>query len=470
MIIEYIAITLFKLFIAIYSLIPQNTISIGFEKYPTTFLPHQVTTDSEKAVADLVFRKLFKYESGELKNDLVETWSANDNFTEFKFRIKKEQKWQDGKLITSDDVLYSMTLYQSLRNSLEIQKIGQYEILVKLTTPNSILPTLLTIGIEPAHLAGQDQLAPIGSTSYHIARVSWEQQKVNAIFLQSFQKNKTYPKVIIRFYNTQSSLFTGAKLGEIDAFLSNQEFKWTGYNQTVLNYIGRYYVLFFNNQKPELADQNIRETLSKSLDIKTILESNYYSRSIMAQGPISNSIYTKENFLIHNYDPQAKLTTIQKNTVQQLTILLPNNQDGRQIQTYLIQSWEKNLGIQLTFEYLELSELFDRARDGSYDVLFVGLETSPDPDLYDFWHSSQTENLNLSKFIDPRADRALEEGRQNATFETRKEHYYIFQDAIAVKVPAVFLYHPGEFFYNSSKKPLPLPKKIYYPTDIVKNL
>ena len=219
-----------------------------------------------------------------------------------------------------------------------------------------------------------------------------------------------------------------------------------------------------------MQDQDTREILSKSLDIKSLLQNNYYSKSIQAQGPISYSPYTKENFLTHQYDPNAKLTPVHKNALPNLTILLPNNPDGRQIQIFLTESWEKNLGVKLTFEYLTLAELFDRARDGTLDVAFTGFETSPDPDLYDFWHSSQVGNLNIAKFKDPRADRALEEGRQNATYETRKEHYAIFQDAIAVKIPAIYLYHPGEYLYNSTKKSLPLPKKIYYPTDIVKNL
>ena len=470
MIIDFIMITLIKIFIALYSLFPQNTIAIGFEKYPTTFLPHQITSDSEKVVADLVFRKLFKYEDGELVNDLAESWSANDNFTEFKFRLKKDQKWQDGKLITSDDLLYSMTLYESIRSSVEIEKIGTYELVVKLKSPNSILPSLLTFGVEPSHLKGQNPISPIGSTSYRIARVSWEQQKINTVILQSLGKNKTYSKVIIRFYANENMLFTASKLGEIDAYLSTQEVKWDGFEQKTINYLGRYYGIFFNTEKVKLQDQDTREILSKSLDIKSLLQNNYYSKSIQAQGPISYSPYTKENFLTHQYDPNAKLTPVHKNALPNLTILLPNNPDGRQIQIFLTESWEKNLGIKLTFEYLTLAELFDRARDGTLDVAFTGFETSPDPDLYDFWHSSQVGNLNIAKFKDPRADRALEEGRQNATYETRKEHYAIFQDAIAVKIPAIYLYHPGEYLYNSTKKSLPLPKKIYYPTDIVKNL
>lgn len=76
----------------------------------------------------------------------------------------------------------------------------------------------------------------------------------------------------------------------------------------------------------------------------------------------------------------------------------------------------------------------------------------------------------MANFIDLRADKALEEGRHVFPFDERLLHYNIFQDVMFTKVPAIFLYHPGTFLYTSEKTPIPLPEKVYTPSDILENL
>jgi len=56
---------------------------------------------------------------------------------------------------------------------------------------------------------------------------------------------------------------------------------------------------------------------------------------------------------------------------------------------------------------------------------------------------------NFSGFDQVRADRALEEGRNELDNEKRIVHYNEFQKVIVDQVPAVFLYHPFTNFYVS---------------------
>lgn len=79
-----------------------------------------------------------------------------------------------------------------------------------------------------------------------------------------------------------------------------------------------------------------------------------------------------------------------------------------------------------------------------YEALLYGEILGDDPDLYPFWHSSQTEypGLNLAMFSDRRGDKLLEEARVATSTEARGQMYKDFQDILTKQLPAIFLYAP----------------------------
>ncbi len=87
----------------------------------------------------------------------------------------------------------------------------------------------------------------------------------------------------------------------------------------------------------------------------------------------------------------------------------------------------------------------------NFEILFFGQEVGRDPDRYVQWHSAQKDppNLNISGFNQIRADRALEEGRNELDNEKRVVHYNEFQKVVDEQVPVIFLYHPYVHHYVS---------------------
>ncbi len=470
MILTTIKVFLLKLGLALITLYPQNSLSIGYNDSPVTFLPHETQTEGEKIISGMVFRKLFKFEDGTLKPDLISTWQISENKTLYSMELKENQYWQDGEKITTDDIIYTLALNRNLIEEIDIERLSDTRFSIKLPTPNAILPSLLTFGVEPEHLQGQSKLQPIGSSSFHIARISTENNEVKQVYLHSFEKEKKYNKVIFRFYPKEEDLKTAYKLGEVDAFLSGSDFSWQGTKAQLITYYGRYFTLIFNLEKAKLQDLQTRQTLINSLNIQGLLERSYYITSKRAFGPISRSEYTKPTFFQDTYVASAALTPAQISDIVDINILLPNNQEGRQMETFLKSEWENKLGLIVKPEYAEPGQILDAAKAGNFDVLFIGHEVSPDPDRYSYWHSTQSKSLNLGKFEDLRADKSLEEGRNFSDFNERQQHYNIFQDVIETKLPAVFLYHPGSYLYTSENKIIPLPARIYNPSEILNNL
>lgn len=469
MIFSYINLILIKIALALFIFIPQNTLSVGFTEYPRTLLPHKANNDTEKVISEMLFRKLFKYDNGQLKNDLIDTWTLSEDKTYYEFDLKPNSYWQDGERITTDDILYTFSLYPSLLDGVELQKLSDLKFSVKLPTENAILPTILTFGIEPQHLSLQPQLNPLGSTSYRIAFVEVENGKAQSVTLQSFQKEKLYPRLKFRFYEKEEDLKSAYKLGEIDVFLSNSDFAWEGLTSQPINYAGRYFALVFDTEGEKFASIENRNFIYKTLNKTDLLNRSFYNTSSLAQGPLSQSDYMDISFAQDTYDPQAKMTTNQEKALASIKILLPNNQDGQQIEGFLRSQWQK-YNINLETQFVDTQNLFKEVGQTSFDIVFIGHEVTPDPDRYSFWHSTQKSGLNLGGFEDLRADKALEEGRKTNIPTEREEHYHIFQDVMKTKVPAVFLYHPGTKVYMKESKIIPLPQKIYTPADILDNL
>lgn len=69
----------------------------------------EVNSVSEYILFDDLLRPLIKYDSnGELAPDLAESWTIQDNFKKYIFKIKPDQRFSNGSLISIEDVIYSL--------------------------------------------------------------------------------------------------------------------------------------------------------------------------------------------------------------------------------------------------------------------------------------------------------------------------------------------------------------------------
>lgn len=114
----------------------------------------------------------------------------------------------------------------------------------------------------------------------------------------------------------------------------------------------------------------------------------------------------------------------------------------------------------------------DVLKGRQYEALLYGEILGDDPDLYPFWHSSQTEypGLNLAMFSDRRGDKLLEEARVATSTEARGQMYKDFQDILAKQLPAIFLYAPTyEYLIDNEVKGVDI-GRIYSPAGRFDNL
>jgi len=170
------------------------------------------------------------------------------------------------------------------------------------------------------------------------------------------------------------------------------------------------------------------------------------NEGISVQGAISRSLFTDTSL---NYDKHVEGVELDLGDIK-ITLSIPDDDDHYDFAKKLQSYWREELGVEIVIRRIASEEMMEKVIiPRNYEMLLFGQEVGRDPDRYVNWHSTQASwpGLNLSNFNHIRADRALEEGRNENTNESRVIHYNEFQKVISSQVPAIFLYHPYMNYY-----------------------
>ena len=422
------------------AIIPTSTYVEGVVGQPQSFIPNQADSYIERTVSDLIYRGVFKYDIyGATIPDLADTWTVSEDGLIYTIKLKDNQYWNNGKKITADDLIY--TAFKSPELSyVSTDKID--DLTVRFTLPNKYAPflSLLVIGVMPTDAEENDNpLMPVSNDDFRVAHIEKSGSFISRITLVTSNNEYHIKKLIFNFYPNDEELKTGAKLGEIDGFTSEnaccedmQNFE--NYKYPVQ---GVYYALYFNLRNEKLDDVELRRKMLKVLPIEDLV----YYYGIPVQGPISRSTFTDKSLPFDIYDENFE-DDLEK---LEIKVNVPDEKNHVKLAENVLKMWEDKLNLEVTIVKTDPKEFVDKVIETrDFEVLLYGQEVGRDPDRYVLWHSAQKEppNLNLSGFEQIRADRALEEGRNELDNDKRVVHYNEFQKVLNEQVPAIFLYHP----------------------------
>lgn len=417
----------------------------GMTGQPRSFLPSQVETKSDETISSLIYRSLFRYDIyGSLVPDLVDTWEISDDALVYTVKLKENQYWSNGKPITSDDLIYTSFKVQNL-SGVATDKVDDHT--VRFTLPNKYSPflSLLTVGIMPENAEEEmDPLNPVSSGPFKIIRVERNGPVIKQVSLLHEDPNMNIRRLSFRFYANEDELVTAAKLGEIDAFLSSKQRELDNFYVYKYPLQGVYYSLFFNLREEKLQDTELRQNLEKALPLDKLT----FDLGISVQGPISRNTFTDRALDFDKYDEDV----IADYSDISVTIVVPDIRAHERLADAIENLWEDKFDISVNVDTVDPDQIFsDIIEPRNFEILLYGQEIGRDPDRYVNWHSTQTASpgLNLSGFEQVRADRALEEGRNEPDSLQRTIHYNEFQKVVYEEVPAIFLYHPFANYYVS---------------------
>ncbi|MFZ5424900.1 MAG: ABC transporter substrate-binding protein [Patescibacteria group bacterium] len=424
---------------------PATTYVEGVTGQPQSFFPHQARSQNDVTISNLVYRGLFKYDIyGALVPDLAESWAISEEGIVYTIKLKDDQYWSDGTQITADDLIYT-SFKHPLLQGVATDKVDN--LTVRFTLPNKFSPflSLLTVGIMRVNSEeNYNSLEPVTSGPFRLLSIKRSGPIVQEVVLLNEKSDDEFRKLVFRYYTNEDELVTAAQLGEIDGFVASANHELDNFQKYEFPLQGVYYSLIFNLRNEKLQDVETRRSLEKVLNKDDLI----YPFGIAVEGAISRSSYTDDALEFDAYDKDfvGDLKGLE------LTLTLPDLEQHEIVSKKVQDAWEDKLNAEITLNKVAPAEMQEQIiKDRNFEVLLYGQEVGRDPDRYINWHSTQQDvpGLNLSGFEQIRADRALEEGRNEPDSDIRFTHYQEFQRVVHEQVPAIFLYHPFIKYYVS---------------------
>ncbi|MDO8626528.1 MAG: ABC transporter substrate-binding protein [Candidatus Magasanikbacteria bacterium] len=131
-----------------------------------------------------------------------------------------------------------------------------------------------------------------------------------------------------------------------------------------------------------------------------------------------------------------------------LTITTADTPEYRAVAEEIAEYW-RAVGIKTNVRFVAPRQLArETIKTRDYEVILYGEILGSDPDLFPFWHSSQSDapGLNLARYVNKDVDSWLDQARAINDELSRASLYKKIQTQISKDIPAVFLYTPKYLF------------------------
>jgi len=419
--------------IAIFSLlVPVITSRVSFKKRIYQGIIGEYNLDKlPPEISNLLSVGLTKVEAdGSISPLVAERFVIEDEGKTYRFLIKKNLKWQDGKNFEPEDVSYQLQDTQTLYT--------KNEVLFKLPAAFAPFPSVVN---QP--LFRYVDKIPIGLGEYRVTSYQIKNNHLTQIVLTGNKEIK-----IFRFFFSENDAILAFKHGHIDlleAASSAYDFdRWSNVNLTANNNFNEYLAVFFDNNKV-FFPKNVRQALSYAIPKA---DSN---RAISPIHPQSWAYLAAGKH--YDFDLER--------AVERLTDEIPGQEISFTLTTTNLfaakaeaikKSWEElgekafvkcssdkkadhklcpNLKIKVDLRVSNFPDL------SNFDALLIGQSINLDPDQYALWHSGQAGNF--INYKNTRIDSLLEKGRQSIDLNERKVIYQEFQQFFLEDCPIVLL-------------------------------
>ncbi|TXG77264.1 peptide ABC transporter substrate-binding protein [Patescibacteria group bacterium] len=454
-----------------------------------TLNPVYAMTQSERSASHLIFSGLFRYDaSNNLAGDLGETWRQSEDGRVYTVSLRKDAQWHDGEKVTADDVVYTLGLIKNPQTrsylyrtwqDVSVKAVDRYTLEFTLPSAYAPFPHALTFGVLPKHLLGKVSplrlrehtfnREPIGSGPFRFTNTRAINPDMERAVIQ-LERNDNYyrgPVKLERFqiytYKDHDDLRQGFLSREINAAseltsedidMIIEEQPTTVVGDARLN-DGVY--AFFQTDQPVVKDVAIRKALLLATD-RTALRGALGGKSSSLHGPLlveqTASAHGKKQAAYDAVAAGRMLDeagwSLEGNIRQkdgqklQLNVVAPDVGDFPVVLKEIVKQW-RALGVDVKDQVVptatfEQNVLASRA----YDVLLYELALGADPDVFAYWHSSQSSvrGFNLSNYRSDIADDALMSARGKSDLQLRDAKYSGFIDQWLTDTPAIALYQP----------------------------
>lgn len=455
--------------------------------------PLYATSDADTTVAHLVFAGLFQYDDqNKLVGDLAASYTVDPKGNLYTVKLKPGLTWQDGRPLTSEDVVFTYRLIQNPDaqsplsggwQGITIAAPDPLTVTFKLSSPLASFPYSLTNGIVPMHLLKNIPPAELRSADFNTVRpvgagpFSWKDIQVAGTDPASAQEQITLlpfehyqggtPKLdqfVVHAFADKAQLTAAYKANQLNGVEGLDQVPAD--TSHVVSPQAHSFLLtaatmvFFKTSAGYLADSAVRSALVRGVDTQAIIGRLDYPTHAVREPLLVDQLAYDPAYKQAGYDLPAARAQLDA-----AGWLLGSNgyraKGGHTLSFRLIAAdtpeyhlvvhdlnayWQK-LGVKLNPEFLSPSDFQNSLSGHDYDAVLYGISIGVDPDVFVYWDSSQADirsanRLNLSEYKNATADASLEAGRTRLDPALRTLKYRPFLQVWQQDNPALGLYQP----------------------------
>jgi peptide/nickel transport system substrate-binding protein len=459
------------------------TASIG---EASNLIPILAGDSASHDVAGHIYSGLVKYDKNlNIVGVLAESWEVSKDNLSITFHLRKDVKWHDGTPFTAHDVMYTYRVIVDPKTPTpyagDFKPVREAKVIdeftFKVTYEKPFAPGLQswTVGILPRHLLeGKDITTsplirkPIGTGPYLFKE--WiPGDRVVLVANNGYFEGKPYvERRITRVIPDLATMFLELKSYTIDmmGLTPLQALKQTDYpgfkrEFNKYKYVGFSYVyLGYNLKHPIFKDRRVRQAITHAINKQEIVDGILLGQGMEATGPYKPDMWayngnvkryehSKEKALAllrdAGFEQRPDGTLIKDKKPLEFTILVNQGNDVRIRTAELIQKRLRDVGISVNIRVIEwatfINEFIDKR---NFEAVILGWSTSPEPDLFDIWHSSKQgpKEFNFISFENKEVDELIIRARHTMDKEERKKCYFRIQEILAEEQPYTFLFIP----------------------------
>ncbi len=481
-------------------------LSEGVIGNPRFINPVLALSEADKNLTALIYSGLMRVTAeGEIVNDLADDLSISDDELTYTAHIREGAIFQDGELVTADDVLFTVQkvtdpLIKSPKRGnwegVTVEKVDDNTIMFTLKKPYAPFVDNLTLGILPKHIwknvsdeefaFSQYNTLPVGSGPYLVASVQRNSGGIPDYYkLSPFENDLgTAPYIknlIFHFYPNENELINAFDNGTIESIggISPEQAITLSKNgaDIVTSPLPRIFGVFFNQAESKaLLDKNVRLALDLASPKEEIIQEVLGGYGQVLDGPLPPGLFawsgerssasTSEERMAKahkiladgGWAPNPQTGILEKKSGKDTISLSFSISTGdatelTSVANKLKESWTK-LGAAVDIKVFETGDLNQNViRPRKYEALLFGEVVGRDADVYPFWHSSQRNDpgLNIAMYANGRVDKLLDDARTAQDQDTREKDYLAFEEEIRTDMPAVFLYSPSYLYVIPEK-------------------
>lgn len=431
----------------------------GTSDEPRTLDPHFVPGNAGAALMYDMFEGLMSVDAaGKLIPGLATSYTMSDDQLTYRFQLRDNLRWSDGKPLTAEDFVYSFrrccdpkvpTLggrnLSALKNfraiargmapveSLGVSAPDPQTVVIEVEKPTRYLPDALAAfasTVVPRHAIeahGQRWTTPenivvsgaytlaqwVPNTSIQLKKNPNHHDAANTAIEEVIFYPVERPAVAVtRFRGGELDIVFGVPADQLETLRSSDQAKAIHSSEA----IGVFYVLL-NNTKGPTKDPRVRQALSLATDRDLITKQLLKDEGVPAYTIVPNAMpdYTAPTIPMASQPMEARLAQARALLTEagysaakplEITYKFGGQESNRRIAVALQSMWEK-IGAKITLENVGAAGVVTDGRSGDFQAMRYQYY-APFQDPFGFLALLQTgATENLSRHSDPAYDEAL---------------------------------------------------------------